>query len=197
MPFLLNEDAALKKLLTGMTVSDTGNATRPVGVFYGQPDVQIRQQAYPYITLDLVGISEEIDRAQRGYADLPYHPEGSNPAKSYWTTWPIPVQLNYQVTTYSRQPRHDRQMIRLLFSPNRLPLRFGALYIPEDNTLRRLDVLGFIKQDKTEGDKRLFTNIYNLRVSAEFLPDVLTEMYQVLTPPIITYTVSDTPFTYV
>ena len=54
MPFILNEEEALKSLLSGMTVSDSGNANRPVGVFYGQPDKEIRQQAYPYITIDLI-----------------------------------------------------------------------------------------------------------------------------------------------
>lgn len=196
MPIVLNEDAALKGLLAGITVADSGNAERPVGVFYGQPDVQIRQQAYPYITLDLVGITEEVDRAHRGYTDgLGYTPEGADPEVPFATTWPIPVMLYYQVTTYARQPRHDRQIIAELFKPNRLPFRFGTLYIPEDGTSRRLDNLGFVKKDGTEGDKRLFSNIYNLGVSAEFLPDILVELYQVLEPPTITYTVSDTPFT--
>lgn len=195
MPFLLSEDAALKTLLTGITVSDSGNPTRPVGVFYGQPDPQIRQQAYPYITIDLVGVQEEVDRAHRGYTSLPYVPEGADPEVDTATYWPIPVALYYQITTYARQPRHDRQLIAQLYNNDRLPFRFGSLYIPEDGTLRRLDMLGFVKADGTEGDKRLFSNVYNIRVSAEVLPDVLTQLYKVLEPPTITYTVSDTPFT--
>ena len=196
MPFILNEDAALKTLLAGLTVSDSGNAERPVGVFYGQPDVQIRQQSYPYITLDLVGITEEVDRAHRGWTNgLTYTPEGADPEVPFVTSWPIPVMLYYQVTTYARQPRHDRQLISSLLGPGRLPFRFGTLFIPEDGTLRRLDNLGFVKKDGTEGDKRLFSNVYNLGVSAELIPDVLTELYQVLHNPTITYTVSDTPFT--
>lgn len=196
MPRILNEDAALKTLLQGLTVSDSGNPTRPVGVFYGQPDLQIRQQAYPYITIDLVGIAEEVDRAHRGYTDgLGYVPDDIDPELNFATTWPIPVMLYYQVTTYSRQPRHDRQLISALLNKDRLPFRFGTLFIPEDGTLRRLDNLGFVKRDGTEGDKRLFSNVFNLGVSAEFIPDELYELYQVLEPPTITYTVSDTPFT--
>jgi hypothetical protein len=195
MPFIINEDKALKTLLTGITVSDSGNATRPVAVFYGQPDVQIRQQSYPYITIELTGVTEEVDRAHRGYTTLPYTPEGSDPMMNTATFWPIPVALYYQVTTYARQPRHDRQLISAVYNNNRLPFRFGSLYIPEDGTLRRLDMLGFVKRDITESDKRLFSNVYNIRVSAEVLPDVLTQLYQVLEPPTITYTVSDTPFT--
>ena len=195
MPFLINEDGALKTLLSGITVSDSGNPTRPVAVFYGQPDAQIRQQSYPYITIDLTGVTEEVDRAHRGYATLPYTPEGIDPTVSTATSWPIPIALYYQITTYARQPRHDRQLIAAVYNNNRLPFRFGALFIPEDGTLRRLDMLGFVKRDTTESGKRLFSNVYNIRVSAEVLPDVLTQLYQVLETPTITYTVSDTPFT--
>ncbi len=52
MPFILNEDKALKAALSGITVSDSGNPTRPVGVWFGQPDPEIRFQSYPYITID-------------------------------------------------------------------------------------------------------------------------------------------------
>jgi hypothetical protein len=195
MPFIINEEAALKTLLSGITVADGGNSARPVGVFYGQPDPQIRQQSYPYITIDLVGVSEEVDRAHRGYATLPYTPEGADSSIKTATYWPIPVALYYQVTTYARQPRHDRQLIAAVYNNDRLPFRFGSLYIPQDGTLRRLDMLGFVKRDGTEADKRLFSNVYNIRISAEVLPDVLTQLYQVLYTPTITYTTSDTPFT--
>ena len=39
MPIILNEDKALKTAMQGITVSDSGNAVRPVGVWYGQPDM--------------------------------------------------------------------------------------------------------------------------------------------------------------
>lgn len=183
MPYILNEDKALKTLLTGITVSDSGNPARPVGVWFGQPDNEIRQQSYPYITIELVGISEAFDRAHRGYIDFPYTPEGRDSNVTYAGNYPVPVNLDYQVTTYARQPRHDRQIINALFSNSRLPLRFGLLAIPEDGTVRRIDVLGFIKRDTTEQEKRLFSNIYNIQISSEFLVDDLVELYQVLTPP--------------
>lgn len=187
MPYIINEDEALKKLLQGITVSDSGNPARPVGVFYGQPDKEIRDQAYPYITIELVGIAEDRERAHRGYIELPYHPEGTNPDIPYATQYPIPVALSYQVTTFSRQPRHDRQLINALFSPSRLPLRFGLLEIPADGTVRRLDVLGFVKRDTTEQEKRLFSNVYNIQISSEFLRDELDQLYPVLEQPTITY----------
>jgi hypothetical protein len=184
MPFIINEDAALKAILTGITVSDGGNAARPVAVYYGQPDKDIRTQSYPYITLDLVGVREDMERAHRGSVDLTYTPENFTPntddnGLNQPVNFPIPVDLIYQVSTWARQPRHDRQIIASLFAPGRLPLRFGQLIIPEDNTMRRLDMLGFSKRDSTEGGKRLFSNVYNIRISAELFPDQLSAVYTV------------------
>jgi hypothetical protein len=187
MPVILNEDKALKTLLGGITVSDSGNAVRPVGVWFGQPDKEIRQQSYPYITIDLIDVSEANERVHAQYGALPYVPEGQNPDIPTETWYPTPVNLDYQVTTYSRQPRHDRQIMAALFSPDRLPLRFGNLLVPEDNTLRRVDMLGFSKRDTTEQEKRLFMNVYNVRISSEFLRSDLTRTYKVLESPHITY----------
>jgi hypothetical protein len=175
MPFITNEDEALKTLLKGITVSDSGNPKRSVGVWFGQPDKEIRQQSYPYITIDLIGMSEAGERVQSGVVDLQYTPEGYDGTIDYQTYYPMPVNLDYQVATYSRQPNHDRQIMGALFQIGRLPVRFGSLYVPQDNTLRRLDVLGFSKRDTTEADKRLFVNIYTIRVSSEIFRTSLFE----------------------
>jgi hypothetical protein len=185
MPFIINEDEALKTLLQGITVSDSGNSARPVGVYYGQPDKDIRQQVYPYITLDLVGVREDTERAHRGLVNLTYAPEGMTPnlndddSINQPIDFPIPVDLIYQVSTWSRQPRHDRQIMAKLFAPGRLPFRFGQLPIPQDGTNRRLDMLGFSKRDTTEGGKRLFSNVYNIRISAELFTSQLNDVYAV------------------
>lgn len=192
MPFIINEDEAVKALLTGITVSDAGHTNRPVGVFYGQPDIQIRQQSYPYITIDLVGVSEAFDRAHRGYVTTPYTPEGTDGPQN--TYFPIPVNLDYQITTYARQPRHDRQLIAALLSPGRLPFRFGQLYIPADNTDRRVDMLSFTKRDGTEQDKRLFSNVYTIRVNSELYPEVFAQLYEVTQPPKISFNFQDHTF---
>ena len=195
MPVIINEDNALKTLLSGLTVSDAGNAARPVGVWFGQPDAQIRQQSYPYITIDLIGISEAQERVHAGLVELNYVPEGVDPDKDYIVQYPIPVDLMYQVTTYARQPRHDRQIMAQLFGPTRLPLRFGMIAIPEDGTARRLDMLRFSKRDTTEQDKRLFCNVYTIQISSEFFRDTLIDMYKVLYPPLITLSSQDSIFT--
>lgn len=178
MPLIINEDRALKTLLSGITVSDAKNSERPVGVWFGQPDLEIRQQSYPYLTVEMIDISEALERAHRGYIDLPYTPEGADPSHTYAVDYPIPLNIDYQITSYARQPIHDRQIIAALLV-DRLPFRFGWLEIPEDNTARRLDFLGFVKRDQsTENDKRLFVNVFTVRVSAEILPADLMQLYK-------------------
>ena len=191
MPFLINEDAALKTMLQGITVSDAGNSARPVAVYYGQPDKEIRQQTYPYITIDLISVREDPTRAHQGAVDLTYIPEGLgvtavNGVINKITNFPTPVDLYYQVSTWARQPRHDRQIAAALFGAGRLPFRFGQLDIPEDGTVRRLDMLGFSKRDTTEGGKRLFSNVYNIKISAELFPELLAQVYTVTQDPTIT-----------
>jgi len=204
MPIILNEDKALKIMLQGIKVSDSANAQRPVGVWFGQPDMEIRDQVYPYITIDFIGYSEDFERAHRGMITMPYYPEGVdtgtvNPdgsgAKQYKTEVPIPVNLDYQITTYARQPRHDRALMAEMLSGQRIPLRFGLLVVPEDKTVRRMDLLGFSKKDTTDQNgKRLFSNVYNVRVSAEVLPEAIAQKYPVQTPPLISLNSQPTPF---
>lgn len=180
MPFILNEDKALKNSLTGVTVSDSGNPARPVGVWFGQPDLEIRAQSYPYMTIDFLGYNEDFTRAHRGEIQMPYFPEGADTSEQYITEFPIPVYLDYQITTWARQPRHDRQIMAAMTTGQRIPLRYGYLVVPEDNTVRRLDFLGFAKKDTTdENGKRLFSNAYTVRISAEILPAVLDQIVPV------------------
>lgn len=180
MPFILNEDKAIKLMLTGVTVSDSGNPTRPVGVWFGQPDLEIRAQSYPYMTIDFLGYNEDFSRSHRGEIQMPYFPEGANTSEQYTTEFPIPVYLDYQITTWARQPRHDRQIMAEMATGQRIPLRYGLLVVPEDKTVRRVDFLGFAKKDTTdENGKRLFSNAYTIRVSAEILPTVLSEIVPV------------------
>lgn len=193
MTFLLSEDKALRDKLKGVTVTDqkadggTG-ATRAVGVWFGQPDQELRNQSYPYIVIDMVDIGEDTSRSMRGmvkpdYISDPTTTDGTtpyDPDMNDWSMhWPIPVLIDYQVTTYSRQPRHDRQILAELTS-SRLPLRFGVLE-PDDGTTRRLDVIGVSKRDVTESGKRLFVNVFTVRVSSEITESQLRLAYKVLT----------------
>lgn len=175
MTFIISEDEALRDLLVGMTVSDNKNANRPVGVWFGQPDPEIRQQSYPFVTIDLIDISEARERTMAGKASPWYYTPDDLEENQGWDMWlPTPINLDYQITTFARQPRHDRQILAQLMG-DRLPLRFGALTVPErldedDNiltTTRRLDVLNVVKRDTTEQGKRMFMNAFTVRVSSE------------------------------
>jgi len=191
MTFLLAEDEALRNLLKDMVVTDqkaTGNGTpRKVGVWFGQPDQELTDQKYPYITIDMIDVGEDTSRAMRGrvkpmYLDNPaqmtqaiaYNPELHNWDISY----PIPIRIDYQITTYSRQPRHDRELLaQLLYT--KIPLRFAVLQ-PTDGTVRRLDVLDISKRDVTEQGKRLFVNAITVRISSEIAPATYNQLYKAL-----------------
>jgi hypothetical protein len=192
MTFLLSEDEALRNLLLGMTVVDqksaNDNTSRSVKVYFGQPDQEIREQSYPYITIDMIDIAEDPARAHRGLAKPSYLP---NPATDpsgnaaydeetddWYINWPIPVNIDYQVTTYSRQPRHDRQILAQMLT-NKIPMRFAVLE-PDDGTVRRLDLLDVSKRDVTEQGKRLFMNAFTVRVSSEIASQTYTKVYKTL-----------------
>jgi hypothetical protein len=195
MTFLLAEDEALRNLLKDVVVTDqkaTGTETpRKVGVWFGQPDQEITAQKYPYMTIDMIDVAEDFARAVRGritpiYIADPATIDGEaefDPETQGWDmNFPIPVNIDYQITTYSRQPRHDRQILaQLLYT--RLPLRFGTLDTGANDatgTTRRLDVLDVSKRDVTEQGKRLFVNAFTVRISSEIAPETYYKMYKAL-----------------
>lgn len=192
MTFLLSEDEALRNLLKDMVVTDQRSVTeagpqRKVGVWFGQPDQEIRSQSYPYIVIDMIDIAEDFQRAMRGRVKPAYYEdpttigtdtEYDSDIHDWEINMPIPVNIDYQVTTYARQPRHDREILaQLLYK--KLPLRFATLET-DDNTVRRLDILDISKRDVTESGKRLFVNAITLRVSSEISPETFNKMYKVL-----------------
>jgi len=174
--FLLDEDRALRDWMKGITVSDHENATRNVEAWFGHPDLELREQKYPYITVDLLEIQEGIDRVHRGNLYLTNGPAPEGPP-TWWGLPQIPddqiwlgemttpVDLIYQVGTWARNPRHDRQILRACIT-GKTSLR-GGVIATADGYTRRLDFLGHIKRDREEGGKRLFNNIFRLRMSAE------------------------------
>lgn len=179
MPFILEEDEALKTLLSEphLVVSDERRAQRPVEVWYGQPDLELRARTYPYISIELIDINEANERVVSGIPFLTYTPSG-------WTdplpdgqvpqvnSFPTPYDLDYQITAWSRHPRHDREMLRALLS-GPLPMRHGRLFLAETKRVVRLDMLGGPRVADTtdESGKRLFRKVFTARVSTELFPD--------------------------
>ena len=195
MSFLLDEDEALRNLFKDMVVTDQKSNTddgpqRKVGVWFGQPDQEIRNQSYPYITIDMIDIAEAFDRAHRGKVNPGYYEDPDTITTGVnWDTdlhgkdmdFPVPVNIDYQITTYARQPRHDRQILaQLLYT--KIPLRFAVLNVGPNTqlgTTRRLDVLDISKRDITEQGKRLFVNAITVRVSSEIAPSTFNKFYKV------------------
>jgi hypothetical protein len=194
--FLFAEDMALREKLQGMVVHDqkadgSATAARPVGVFFGQPDQELRTQNYPYITIDMVDVQRDTQREMRGITDAAYLQPVSTIAgvTEFNMDLPIPVNIDYQITTWSRHPRHDREILAQLLT-SRLQ-RFGYLEVLEkevtsgntetiSSTFRRLDLINVAKRDSTEQAKRLFVNALSVRVSSEILQSAYRAMYQVL-----------------
>lgn len=186
MTFLLSEDDALRKQIQGITVHDqrsTGDdAPRQVGVFFGQPDQELRSQVYPYITIDMIDIQRDTEREMRGRITGDVKQFGYlGPTETSDLGWdidlPIPVNIDYQITTYARQPRHDRELLAKLLH-EKLPFRFGQLSL-DDNTVRRLEVLDVAKRDSVEQAKRLFVNAVTVRVASEIVQEAYRQYYKV------------------
>lgn len=187
MTFIISEDEALRDLLKGMTVSDNKSNSRAVGVWFGQPDPETREQAYPFVTLDLIDVSEARERAMAAWGVSPWYYDVETGSADDWSMpMPVPVNLDYQVTTFARQPRHDRQILAQLLGA-RLPLRFGSLQVVETTvgnndyaTVRRLDMLDIAKRDTVESGKRMFMNMFTVRVSSEIpRPELARLFYKV------------------
>lgn len=180
-PLFIAEDEALRNHLKGVTVSDQRSdnegVARPVGVWFGQPDQEIRDQSYPYMTIDMIDVAEARERAMRGLVSPNYlEPEiGDN--EGWVADMPIPINIDYQVTTFARNPRHDRQILAQLMT-DKLRLRFGYL-LPNDGTVRRLDILDITKRDTVEAGKRLFMNAITVRVSSEISQTQARTLYKV------------------
>lgn len=203
--FTLAEDAALKSRLSHLSVSDDRNAERIANVFFRYPEGETEKE-YPFITIDLVdiaydGMRQESERRYY-YAD----PDGDSAAITNMNYSPseltasgmtalagadgiiatdqyVPVNLIYQVTTYCRSQRHDRQLTMLLMR-RVFPLRRGYIDIPEDGTIRRCDLLDWRSNDvldqETGYKKRIFRKVLTVRVNAELPQTDFLAVQQVL-----------------
>lgn len=193
MTFLLSEDLALRVRLQGMTVHDqkadgSVAGSRPVGVFYAMPDQELRQQTYPYMTIEMIDVQKDSQREMRGTTDAAYLiPEGTvlGENQEFLTDLPIPVNIDYQITTFARHPLHDREIVSQLLH-KKLPFRFGYLEL-NDGTVRRLDVMDVSKRDTVEQGKRLFMNVVTVRVSSEIASVDYVTLHKVLTVDVVTH----------
>ena len=176
-PFVIAEDNALKTFLQGMTVKDDKNQNRQVKVWFGYPDVEIRTQDFPFVTIDLIDIVPGNDRQTYGYMRDTDYRGTIAPVAGYEYTYltPVAYDLVYQVTSYSRHPRHDRALIFQLM--NKFPSKYGHLIVPNqlgtEDSSRSMFLDGFVKRDAVDsetGNRRLLRNVLSIRVLSEMTP---------------------------
>jgi hypothetical protein len=204
--FLLAEDEAIKARLTGLTVTDDRNNTRPVQVFFRYPDAETERE-YPFITIEMLDIVHAKNRQHSelpiyyyntaGGASVPADLEKRADVMRYWPSNSadfgyldnkndyqvlvsnefVPVDLLYQVSTFTRSALHDRQLSANMLTKV-FPFRRGSIHIAADNTDRRLELLDWSTADLLDPEagyrKRIFRKVYTLQMSAE-LPS--TDIY--------------------
>lgn len=180
--FLFNEDRALHAKLQSLVVDDVNapDSGRPVGVIWMDGDFEMQNLTYPSVIITQSGISRAQERESRGWMQYPYAPEGFAPwddildvtQSPYWSQTPIPYNVDYQIEVLSRTNKHATFLRAVLAGPDYLPTRFGYLEVPEDGTVRRLDLEGGPETVPTQDSdgKRLFHDVYSIRVSTELLP---------------------------
>ena len=195
--FVLDEDKALHAYLREppLLVWDNSGTRRDVGVWFGHPDREVREQRYPYMLISLLDITEASNRVQAGITwnnssvalqDLPPGTVVGSDGKLYngagtWNdTWsddwsvpllvvgenPIPVQIDYIVRAYSRHPRHDREIIGGFLS-RKVNYRYSWLPMGSiDGTNRRMELLSTGHAETMELGKRLFISTFTVRVDS-------------------------------
>lgn len=187
IPWILNEDAALKKKLQGITVSDANAPAggRLVESRFRGPEDELIKMKFPGIYIEMQGIYPAPERQQQGILRLPYAPEGKDiwwdpnstfqPDASngpYRTFWPYAFNLDYRITYYTRlQREHTYPGVAQLLQPNYLPAAYGYLDIPQDGTRRSLWLQGGpdIGYGKDEDGKRLFRATFLVRIPTELI----------------------------
>lgn len=202
MPFLENEDAALKQKLRGLVVHDatSGTGGRRMAVRFRSPEYELADATYPLALIGHTRVARDPEREMRGYIKVGYAPEGygawvdyaDRAASPYYSESPIPLNIDYQVDVYCRKQQHMIELTGALMAFDALAERFGYLVIPQDSTVRRLDLLGGpeFSESQDELGKRLFVASYVLRVSSEVFwdeivtagPDV-SQVFVDLVPP--------------
>ncbi len=205
--FIFNEDRAMQKKLEGLVVPERDDAPDlglPVSILWLNNDIELNNLTFPSIVISNKGIARDPERESRGWVQLPYAPEGFKkwdnylevPESPYWSQAPIPYNVDYQIEVLARTNVHATYLRAILAGPDYLPARFGYLEIPEDGTVRRLDLnAGPTEVDTRDSDgRRLFHAAYAVRVSTELLPQQIEAYHKVQSVATeIQYDIAKTP----
>lgn len=180
--FIFNEDRAMINKFKNLVVTDINapDTGQPVNTTWLDPDVELKNLTYPSIIISNTGITFDPERAAAGWFQLPYAPEGFSDwptntdvtTSPYFAFTPIPYNISYQIDVLARNNKHATFLSAILSGPDYLHARYGYLDVPEDKTVRRMDLTsGPDRQSfKDQDGKRLFHSAYTVRVSTELLP---------------------------
>lgn len=175
MSFIFAEDQALKTKMQGIVVTDEKNNTRSVQVWFANPDVETRQQSYPYITIELIGIDWANYRQHSGFISDNDRQGTVTPVNGEVFRYESPAtwDLLYQITAYSRHPRHDRAITAHLLGQDFVANR-GFLPVPNDLgteiSWRHIIMQDFAKRDTVEDGRRLYRSVFTVLVTSEGTP---------------------------
>lgn len=188
MPWLRNEDAALKKKLQGIRVYDANAPVggRPVPVRYLLPQDELSNLSYPIIIIEHAGLFPAPEREHRGRIQIPYTPEGMTPWYSgpgnatvanspYYANFPMPYNFDYTITVYARfMTEHMQPLLATLATEPYLPAKFGYLEVPQDGTIRSMFLTGGVDTGygMDEDGKRMLRASYRIRVFSELVQGV-------------------------
>ena len=194
IPWLLNEDAALKAKLQGLVVFDgnSGPNGRRVPVRYRLPEVEPANLTFPIIGIEHQGWYYAPERSHEGIIQMPYAAEGfaawwddsGGPAiatfdpndSPYIADFPVPYNFDYSVVVYCRfMHEHTIPIIATLATQPYLHPNYGFLDIPQDGTKRTLQLLGGpdLEDDYDANGKRFFRVTYMVRVFSELVPAIV------------------------
>lgn len=179
--FILREEEGLKTYLSDIHITAPPGppAGQDVQVWYRNAQQEVRERKYPYITIDLIDISESQEQGRHNngrvkLSRLAYAPPGPVLQEiadhQYLAERPMPVNLDFQITSHARYARHDRALWGALL--RKFPGRWGALAIPGDGTARSMFLLA-TAGDAEVGEnqqQRLFRRIFTVRVLSELWP---------------------------
>lgn len=169
MGLYVEEDLALKNLLQGVTVTDLNASPmipRPVPVWFHNPEREERRITYPNIVINFIGEQVAHEREHRGRVPVYFRYLQDIPLPfPSMMEYPIPLDFDYTVTASARINQHISQISAAL-TIGRLHPRFAQMTCP-GGTVRRITVLGTTRTNGMEADKRLFRQIYQLRVTTE------------------------------
>lgn len=207
--FILAEESALRKYLSGTTVPiyKSGQQTggrQEVPVYFRWPTSE-RNIVYPYITIDLLSVDPAYTRwhswtnpmltpalysteddthhavASRYYPDVARDFEPSDDAFGFWTGPYQPYDLLFQISVFSRTVHHDRFLTSRFFVDFMRQRNFWVS-TDIDGVWHRCETMGFVSGDSMEtmeATKRQFRKIFTVRMETEIPSTKLYELRKV------------------